>query len=77
MLIDGFRRLIGICWRIWLDLEEWIFRVGYLWERLELAMVGWISGYVKLFCLVMLILFIIFSVFLYCYYLLCVYYIWF
>ena len=56
-----------------MDLEEWIFRVGYLWERLELAMVGWISGYVKLFCFVMLILLIIFPVFLYCYYLLCVY----
>ena len=50
-----------------MDLEEWIFRVGYLWERLEVAMVGWISGYVKLFCFVMLIPFIIFSVFLYCY----------
>ena len=49
----------------WYLLEEWIFRVGYLWERLELAMVGWISGYVKLFCFVMLILHIIFSVFLY------------
>ena len=40
-----------------MDLEEWIFRVGCLWERLELAMVGWISGYVKLFCFVVLILF--------------------
>ena len=38
-------------------------------------MVEWISGYVKLFCFVMRILFIIFPVFLYCYYLLCVYYI--
>ena len=45
-----------------------------VWDRWELALVGWISGYVKLFCFDMLIL-IIFHVFLYCYYLLCVYYI--
>ena len=38
--MEGFRRQIGICWRTWLDLEEWIFRVRYLWEGLALAMVG-------------------------------------
>ena len=43
-----------------------------VWDRWELASVGWISGYVKLFCFVMLILLIIFPVFLYHYYLLCV-----
>ena len=35
-----------------------------VWNRWELALVGWISGYVKLFCFVMLILLIIFPVFL-------------
>ena len=43
--------------------------------RRELALVGWISGYVKLFCFVMLILLIIFPVFSYCYYLLCLLYV--
>ena len=33
-----------------MDFPCWI-----LWERLELARVGWISGYVKLFCFAMLI----------------------
>ena len=58
-----------------MDLEEWIFRVGYLWEGLELASVGWISGYVKLFCFVMVILLIIFPVFLYLlFYIMCLLY---
>ena len=35
-----------------MDFPCWI-----LWERLELARVGWISGYVKLFCFAMLLLF--------------------
>ena len=58
---------------------SWIWRNGFsgldmVWDRRELALVGWISGYVKLFCFVMLILLIIFPVFLYYYYyLLCVY----
>ena len=44
-----------------MDFPYWIFM-----ERLELAMVRWISGYIKLCCFIKLIVFIIFSVFHYC-----------